>query len=103
MNYDIGDSFNEILPFSTSYNGTMAIKWTTNECCIFRIKVPFNYDMVIGSFPPGHETLADSYHDKNQRQYEVTVAPSKLTITAKHKTTLNDRTKIIYDVDIERL
>lgn len=103
MKYNIGDSFDELLPFSTTYNINFTIKWIINMCCIFRIKIPFNYDMIIGSFPPGYEEHSKQYSRTNQKQYEVTVAPSKLTITGKHKITLNGITRIVYDVDIKRL
>ena len=65
------------IPFSTTFNHEFAIRWGKNKpCCMFIIKVPFDYPVFYLADPKDN-----SPSFINHTQYEITLPPSVISIT----------------------
>ncbi|MFD7450593.1 hypothetical protein [Kitasatospora sp. NPDC059827] len=82
------DSFTELLPASTSFDREFVQEWMSNgggadNYALFEIKVPLDHPMLALSFPPGHTRAEGDPQPVNEAQSEVTLGPSRLTVTGR--------------------
>ncbi|MFD9685785.1 hypothetical protein ACFWXO_08495, partial [Kitasatospora sp. NPDC059088] len=82
------ESFTELLPASTSFSREFVQEWMSNgggadNYALFDIKVPLEHPMLALSFPPGHARTEHDPQPVNEAQSEVTLGPSRLTVTGR--------------------
>ncbi|MFD9692345.1 hypothetical protein ACFWXO_42035, partial [Kitasatospora sp. NPDC059088] len=81
------ESFTDVLPSSTTYDRAFAQGWMSNpdRYALFEIQVPLSHPMLALSFPPGHAAAHGHLDEVNTTQYEVTLGPSRLTVTGREE------------------
>ncbi|MER7848113.1 protein-glutamine glutaminase family protein [Kitasatospora sp. NPDC096077] len=84
------EGFTELLPASTSFSREFVQDWMSNggggdNYALFEIDVPLSHPMLALSFPPGHTRAQGDREPVNEKQSEVTLGPSRLTVTGREE------------------
>ncbi|MFD5462940.1 protein-glutamine glutaminase family protein [Kitasatospora sp. NPDC127059] len=84
------EGFTELLPASTSFSREFVQDWMSNgggadNYALFEIRVPLSHPMLALSFPPGHTRAQGDPAPVNEKQSEVTLGPSRLTVTGREE------------------
>lgn len=70
------------IPMSCTWSIDFATEWSHGKCCVYEIHIPATDVFLPLSMPPDSRVPADcaDHQPANQSQYEVTVAPCRLTL-----------------------
>ncbi|MGV3526182.1 MAG: hypothetical protein ACO1RX_18325 [Candidatus Sericytochromatia bacterium] len=81
---DVGQSFQDVLPSSTSMSEHFSKTWQGDNKVLIKIPATLGYPAIMMDFPPGYQPGA---HDPNpvglKGQFEVILAPSEYRIKSK--------------------